>query len=492
MFTHSFTHARTRSALTRFARPITLAAAAACAVTLSTSCNESVSAPAGTAAVRASLAPGLAIADSVAATLPGLRKINHVVVIYLENHSFDNLYGEFPGAEGLSSPAARSAPKQVDATGTPYATLPELPGAPFPTTLPNAPFAISDYVPATVAPHDLVHRYYQEQMQIDGGTMDRFANVSDALGESMGYYHTRSLPMFSEATQYTVCDNFFHSAFGGSFLNHIWLIAAAAPVFPNAPASMVATLDAGGHMVKDGTVTPDGYVINTAFTVNTPHPSSTPVANLVPNQTMPTIGDRLSDRKISWAWYSGGWDDALAGHPAPTFQFHHQPFAFFAKYADGTAAKAEHLKDETAFFAAARAGTLPAVSFVKPLGINNEHPGYTDVITGENHVLDLINAVRNGPNWKDAVIIITYDEHGGFWDHVAPPVIDKWGPGSRVPTIVISPYAKRGYVDHTTYETSSILSLIEARWNLAPLATRDAQANPFRNAFDFTGDGRGR
>jgi phospholipase C len=201
---------------------------------------------------------------------------------------------------------------------------------------------------------------------------------------------------------------------------------------------------------------------------------------------MPTIGDRLTAKGLDWAWYSGGWNAALAGNPDPNFQYHHQPFAYFANYADGTAATAAHLKDETDFLAAAQAGTLPAVSFVKPLGPENEHPGYAALTTGENHLIQLINAVRNGPNWKDAAIIITYDEHGGFWDHVKPPVIDKWGPGERVPTIIISPYSKVGYIDHTQYETSSILSLIEKRWGLAPLGTRDASASPLVNAFDFS------
>jgi phospholipase C len=123
---------------------------------------------------------------------------------------------------------------------------------------------------------------------------------------------------------------------------------------------------------------------------------------------------------------------------------------------------------------------------VKPLGANNEHPGYTDLMSGESHTVQLINAVRNGPNWKDAVIIITYDEHGGFWDHVAPPHIDKWGPGIRVPAIIISPFAKKGLVDHTQYETLSILKFIEKRWSLPALGTRDAAANDLTNALDFT------
>ena len=424
-------------------------------------------------------------ADPGRAGDPNLRQLDHIVVIYLENRSFDNLYGEFAGADGLA--AAGGASPQVDASGTPFATLPAVPGmASIPTTLPNAPFSIEQFVAANIATRDLVHRFYQEQVQIDGGRMDKFALVSDAKGLVMGYYHTANLPLATEAARYTLCDNFFHAAFGGSFLNHFWLIAAQTPTFPGAPASAVAQLDASGALVKDGFVTPDGYAVNTAFSVNAPHPSTVPAASLVPNQTFATIGDRLSEKGISWAWYAGGWNDALAGHAGPLYQFHHQPFIYFANYADGTKAKADHLKDEQDFVTALGTGQLPAVSFVKPYGLDNEHPGYTDLVTGENHVEQLIDAVRASPHWNHTAIVITYDENGGFWDHVAPPVVDRWGPGSRVPAIVISPFARAGVVDHHRYDTTSILALIEHRWGLAPLSSRDAAADPLSGAFDFT------
>jgi phospholipase C len=250
----------------------------------------------------------------------------------------------------------------------------------------------------------------------------------------------------------------------------------------------VAVLDASGNLVKDGFVTPDGFAVNTAFTVNTPHPATVPTANLVPLQTQPTIGDRLSANGVSWAWYSGGWNDALAGNPDPLFQFHHQPFAYFANFADGTQAKIDHLKDTTDFFNALKTESLPAVSFIKPLGPDNEHPGYANLVRGQQYVADLVSAVQSSDYWEDTVILITYDENGGRWDHVAPPVADRWGPGSRVPLIIISPYAKRGFVDHTQYDTTSILKFIETRWNLAPLGTRDAAATNLLNAFDFTQD----
>ena len=412
-------------------------------------------------------------------------KVGHVVVIYMENHSFDNLYGQFEGADGLAQAKAANI-TQLDAQGQPFQTLLPVPrSSAFPTNLANTYFNIDQYVAADQVSPGVTHLFYQEQLQIDGGKMDKFAQYNTTKGFTMGYYKTSALPLYDLAKKYTLCDHFFHSAFGGSFLNHQWLIAAATPLFPNAPANITVQIDASGQMIKDGTVTPDGFAVNTAFSVNMPHPAKTNVANLVPNQTNPTIGDRLSDKGISWAWYSGGWNDAMAGKPDPSFQYHHQPFAYFTKYADGTEAKKEHLKDETDFMVAAKNGTLPAVSFVKPIGLENEHPAESTVTSGESHAVMLINAVLNGPNGKDAVIILTYDENGGFWDHVAPPVVDKWGPGTRVPAIIISPFAKKGFVDHTNYETVSILSFIEKRWGLKPLNDRDKKADPLSHAFTF-------
>jgi len=445
--------------------------------------------------------PGVTAATAAASAVPAfadekddpsageMGRLRHLVVIYLENHSFDNLYGEFSGANGLGGGVGVNS--QRDLAGNIYGTLPPVPGTTlFPNNLANQPFAIEDYVPASMKTPDLVHRFYQEQAQIDGGRMDHFAAVSDAQALTMGFYHTAGLPLAKIGADFTLCDNFFHAAFGGSFLNHIWLISAQTPVFPSAPASVVAQLDGSGNLVHDGFVTPDGYDVNTSFSVNQPHPSSIPSAQLVPNQTFATIGDRLSEKHVSWAWYSGGWNDALAGHADPLFQFHHQPFIYFENFADGTAAKAAHLKDVNDFTAALAAGRLPAVSFIKPLGPDNEHPGYADLLTGENYTVGLVNAIETSPLWKHTAIIITYDEHGGFWDHVAPPTADRWGPGSRVPTIVISPFARKHHVDHNPYDTTSILALIEHRWHLMPLSARDAGADDLHGAFDFEHEGR--
>jgi acid phosphatase len=421
--------------------------------------------------------------------LGGLAGINHLVVIYDENRSFDNLYGLFKGANGIRR-ASDESTTQVDLAGHPYNCLPQTSPPLTSACLPNQPFDITKYIPANQKTIDLVHRFYQEQVQIDGGKMDKFVAVSDAQALAVGYYPTDKLPVAAEAANYVLQDNFFHAAFGGSFLNHQWLICACTPVYAGAvkdgnKGDLHTVLGSNGLPTTDGQLTTQAtgdYAVNTIYPAVQPTLTSRAMLPLLTNDT---IGDRLSEANVSWNWYSGGWTDAVAGHADALFQYHHQPFNYYANYA--TNPGRSHLRDETEFIAAAKAGTLPAVSFVKPIGTNNEHPGYTDLITGELHLEALINDVRNGPNWKDTAIVITYDEHGGFWDQVAPPTSSKhsdmWGPGSRVPSIVISPLAKGHFVDHTVYDTTSILATIEHRWDLEPLGTRDANANDLRRAF---------
>jgi phospholipase C len=239
-------------------------------------------------------------------------------------------------------------------------------------------------------------------------------------------------------------------------------------------------------MTRDGSITPDGFAVNTIqprFGLHNPRVDEERFR--LPPQTMPTIGRLLTDAGISWAWYSGGYANATSGHPDPTFVYHHQPFAYFADYADGTAGRSEHLKDEHDMLEAINDRTLPSVSFYKPLGTNDEHPGYANVLQGDNHAAWLIQMIFNSFIWNDAVIIVTYASNGGIWDHVAPPKIDRWGPGTRVPAIIISRFAKRHFVDHTTYDTTSILKLIETRWHLTPLAERDANAADLTSALEF-------
>ncbi len=421
-------------------------------------------------------------------------KIQHIIVIYQENWSFDGLFGKFPGADGLAE--AGDAVKQVDLAGKPLTAMPQPYLDPkkkigddrFPKSLPVGPYDLTQYVPVTAVTGDMHHRFYQEQVQIDGGKMDKFVAASNNGGLVMSGVDAAQLPEGKLAAQYTLCDHYFHGGFGGSLLNHILFVALAPPVFPGAPEALKAQVGSDGMPLpgKDGPVSPDGFVINDLDPAEGPHKADTPAENLVPAQTMPTIGDRLSDKKISWAWFSEGWNDALAGHPAKHFTFHHQAFVYFKNFADGTPGNQEHLRDTKELMSILDGqGELPRVSFVKFMGTNNEHPHDSTLMQGQRHSAELVEKILKSKYGKDCAVLITYDENGGRWDHVAPLKGGRWGPGTRVPFIIISPFAKKGYVDHTTYTTASILKFIENRFGLAPLNDQDGQAVNLDNAFDF-------
>jgi phospholipase C len=424
---------------------------------------------------------------------PRLDKIGHIIVVVLENRSFDELYGLFPGADGIDSSGDGAA--QVDGKGRELITLPAVidanlgPGridTRFAFGFPNGPFRADRYVGLDEKTGDLVHRFYQEQEQIDGGRMDKFVAVSDAGSLPMAYFDGHNLLLYKLAEQYTILDHFFHAAFGGGFLNRFWLICACTPRYEGAPDELVASFSSRGQLIRDGAITPDGYAVNTIEPASEPHdPRVADQTQRLPPQTLPTIGHRLTDAGVPWAWYSGGFDHAAAGHPDPTFVYHHQPFVYFEEYGEGTAGRDVHLKDERDMMGAIEDRTLPPVSFYQPIGADDEHPGYADLIRGDRNVAALIHTIQNSFIWDDVVIIITYANNGGSWDHVAPPKVDRWGPGTRVPTIIISPFARRHFVDHTVYDTTSILKLIETRWHLTPLTSRDAHAADLTNALRF-------
>jgi acid phosphatase len=232
-------------------------------------------------------------------------------------------------------------------------------------------------------------------------------------------------------------------------------------------------------------LTPDGYAVNTMAPPywptwlrdkEKPDYSQPNLANVLVPQTHDHIGDKLSKKNVDWAWYAGAWQVTLdeykdsAGIPKiPNFQYHHQPFNYFKQQGPQNAAERnKRLRDgglgddsgTNKFFADVEAGKLPAVTFYKPQGNLNMHAGYADVAAGDRHIDRAVKMLRNSPQWKNMVIVITVDENGGWWDHVAPPKGDRWGPGTRVPAIVISPFARKGTVDHTVYDTASILRLI--------------------------------
>ncbi len=534
-----------------------------------------------------------------------LRQVSHIVVIYEENHSFDNLYG---GWEGVNGPAGADLAHtlQVGQNGAVYHCLQQndanltspvplsptctdtTTGTSFVSAFFNGPFTIDGFIPpsaitcpptlgafsfpnglrnpginpATGLPvpgataggctRDLVHRFYQEQYQLNGGQMNRYVTGSDAIGLTMGGYDTHSLPIYRYLhsfghPRYVIADNFFQAAFGGSFLNHQWLIAAATPTFPGAPSTLHSIVDANGFpnatyplyhpatAVRDGALTVECTAPLTRepcgdYAVNTTQPAFQPSGAFgakIPPQTNPTIGDRMSAGGIDWAWYSGGWSNAngdvnapgWTNGPGPTcsdpevdpsvaayprcpnnlFQYHHQPFNYYAAFStatpEGRANRAAHLRDEAEFMQLANDSTrgckLKPVSFVKPIGQENEHPGYASEPNGSDHLVDLVRAIETSRCAGSTMVVVTYDEFGGQWDHVPPPgqgndagPHDGFGPGTRVPTLIFSPGLLFPFaVDHVSHDTTSILATIERRWHLAPLGTRDAAVRDLTSVF---------
>jgi acid phosphatase len=479
-------------------------------------------------------------------TAGSLDAIQNVVVIFAENRAFDNLYGLFPGANGIPgvNPSSRGTYiPQKDFDGSVLPVLPPTWGgltvAGQRVTLsqaqtmgwPNRPFQLDDptgvqgsgtVIGQDVTTRDLVHRFYNNQMQINGGANDKFAAYSDAGGLSMGYYDGSKMALWKLARQYTLADNFFMGAFGGAFLNHQYLICACAPQYPHADAAdspardsiSAIDTDAQGRFLRltpaanakasvldgkpsyknDGNLTPKDqqgmfYAVNTMQPLYQPSGNApaangasqyadTAKASTLPAQTGPTIGDRLTAKGVSWAWYAGGWNAALAARSniyngsTPNFQPHHQPFNYYAEFDPLTrqANRQAHLKDfDAEFLQAAQAGKLPAVSFYKPQGNVNQHAGYASVADGDEHIAQVIARLQQSPQWKNMLIVVTYDENGGIYDHAPVPQGDRWGPGSRIPALIISPYARKGYVDHTQYDTGSILRFLTRRFALQPL-----------------------
>ena len=460
-------------------------------------------------------------------------QVKTIVVIYAENRSFNNLFANFPGVERPLSALKPADYQQRDRDGSLLQTLPPAwggvvqvgpqtvdgvtyaTGVQYQENLPNAPFALKgpnrEDLPLNLVTRDLWHVFYQNQMQINDGKNDRFVAWADSGGLTMGYYAQTqySLRLWDVAREFVLCDNFFQGAFGGSYLNHQYLISAAVPFYPNASTSVaesqIASLqgdDPTGTRLKPldkspasamtgapqfgpSALTPDGFAVNTMAPPYWPtwirdpeHPdySKPDLPSVLVPQTHEHIGDKLSKKNIDWAWYAGAWQATLDQFKdsgtlpkIPNFQYHHQPFNYFVQQGpQNPLERSKRLRDgglgdESAtnrFVADAEAGKLPAVTFYKPQGNLNMHAGYADVAAGDRHLDRVIKVLRNSPQWQNMVVVVTVDENGGWWDHVAPPKGDRWGPGTRIPALVVSPFARKGTVDHTVYDTASILRLI--------------------------------
>ena len=366
--------------------------------------------------------------------------IQHIVFIIKENRSFDNYFGTFPGANGATTGV------------TSYGAVVPLLETP-------------DYA----FPFDPEHGWASGNEAIDGGKMDRFDLLADANINGQGYMgYTQATQSqipnyFAYAQNFVLADNAFSSIQSDSFTNHLYTVAAQdnGALFITGPTS---TTQSGSF----GCDAPAGTAGLTADEVGN-------ISKVFPCYDIQTLADSLQSAGISWKFYAP--PQGQRGYSFSTL--------------DGI----NHIRNgplwttnvvNDANFITDAAKGLPAVTWLVTGGAASEHPRNGALCAGENWTVQQINAIMNGPDWDSTAIFLTWDDFGGIYDHVAPPVVDNWGLGPRVPWIIISPYAKSGYISHTQYEFSSVLKFIEERFGLSPLTERDASANDTTDSFDFT------
>jgi phospholipase C len=364
--------------------------------------------------------------------------IQHIVFLVKENRTFDSMFGTFPGANGATK-------------GTISSTV-------------SVPLGHQ----SDALPWDPGHGWWATRNSIDNGKMDRFdltanANVNGTLSGYSQYWQSDIPNYWKYAQTFTLSDNTFSSITSESFTNHLYVISAGN----------------GGVYETPG---PPGNPV-AGFACDGPADTRAPMKDSVGNNyyvfpcfDFTTLADRLDDAGISWHYYA-----------PPKGQLGY----FFSAYDS-----INHIRNgpdwttdvvpATNFMTDATNGTLPAVSWVVLDKGLTDHPPKS-ICQGENRTLDYLNALMQGPEWSSTAVFLVWDDGGGFYDHVPPPNLDQFGLGPRVPMIILSPYAKPGYIDHTQYEFSSVLKFIEDRFNLQPMTNRDAVANdPANFAFDFT------
>jgi len=373
-------------------------------------------------------------AKIVPSQLPATGQIQHVVFIMKENRSFDHYFGQFPGADGATA--------GMISTGQ---TIP----------LWRAP---------DVMFHDEDHSWWGAHVAYDGGKMDHF-DITSASNVNLDFQDYTQMTeadipnYWTYARNFVLADHTFQSTNASSFGNHFYYIAADALgtiTVPKDPHNQSWGCDAP----------PDAYVRQMD--------SQGALFEVFPCFDPQTMADTMNNSGISWKYYAPSEGQAGYGYSAFDYVKHIR----YSNYWD------TNVVNDSQFDSDALSGNLPQVSWL--VGGNSEHPPQSACV-GENWTVGRINAIMQGPadQWNSTVIFLTWDDFGGFYDHVPPPIIDEFGLGLRVPMIIISPYALQGYISHTTYEFSSVLKFIEEVFNLPPLTQRDAQANDMMDSFDF-------
>ena len=365
----------------------------------------------------------------------GLDKIKHIVFIVKENRTFDNYFGTFPGADG--------------ATSGEISTGEVIP-------LRHAP---------DMTPRDIDHSYQAAVEAIDGGAMDRFDLIKggNVNGDYLAYsqYNESDIPnYFAYARNFVLADAFFSSLEGPSFPNHLYTVGAQSNRAINNPASKMTPGRWGCDAAADSRVQ----------TLEEPGD----FGEVYPCFDFDTLADRLEERGLSWKYYAPG--QGKSGYIWSALDA--------IRHIRLTSLWQQHVVATEQFVQDASSGNLPAVSWLVVGSGLSEHPP-ASVCLGENWTVEQVNAVMSGPDWNSTVVFLTWDDFGGFYDHVAPPVVDNFGFGPRVPLLIISPWAKRGHISHTTLEFSSVLKFIEERFDLDALTERDQDANDLIDSFNF-------
>jgi phospholipase C len=360
--------------------------------------------------------------------------IQHIVFMVKENRTFDSMFGTFPGANGATT--------YVDKYGVTHPLY---------------------HQPITLI-SDIKHSYVTAVHAYDNGKMDKFQNIpgSSQLGiyASVSQLYQSDIPNYwAYAQNFTLADNFFSTESGPSFPNHLFTIAGE--------DGNAADIPHGGGWGCDAVST------TTVETVAT----NGAVSYVYPCYDFKTLGDLLDQNNISWKYYS-----PPKGNPGYIWSAY-DAIQHIRNGSDWT----KNVVDYTQFATDAASGNLPAVSWLVQPGGVSDHPPYS-ICNGENFTVQQINAIMgNASLWAHTAIVLTWDEWGGFYDHVAPPR----GPnpyieyGFRVPALIISPYARSGYIDHTFNSFPSMLKFAEDTFNLPSLTSLDGQSNDLYTAFNF-------
>jgi len=358
----------------------------------------------------------------------GFNKITHVIWIIQENRSFDNYFGTFPGADGFQ----------------PSTCIPKLPGS---KDCVN-PF----HMPAGAPFCDLDHTWRIAHAAYNNGRMDGFV-WAEGTPYTMGYYDQRDIPNYWKyARHFTLCDQFFSSLNGPSGPNHVYTVAAQSGGLID---NVLLLKD-----LEDILDEPEGF-------------------------TFASMIGRFEKARVSWKYYvERGPAPTLVRNPTAKTYSLWNPLPAFKAIRDNPERMAR-LVDQSEYFRDLKEGTLPQVSWLIPNGPDSEHPTNSPE-RGMWYVTTLVNALMQSSYWKSSVVFLTWDDYGGFYDHVFPPDVDAFGYGPRVPMIVISPFAKPGYIAHGTYDFTSVLKFIEERWGLARLTARDGRAPDMREVFNFS------